>query len=505
MNPHRKRRPSPAPDHGRGRPVRGGLIAAGCVIVPLVAVGADNDVRAAVDFTTGVLSLVCLTASVAWGLIATDRLLLTPRQRLLSQAVHRVTATAALGFLLLHAAVKISLDRVDAVAAFLPFALGLTGTAGLIGFGSLAGLLMVVAGATGALRSALAGNGRIAGRWRALHMLAYPAWCFALLHGLFTGRPAAGWVVILYGLAVLVTAVALALRLLPRPVRRLIADRVVPAAVPIAVAVPGQPGDVSGAVRPPVVLPRPGGPSGGDRPAAATSGRARPTLSAPAPRLYEAPPPSAAVTAPAGTVAGVAEPSGHPAGPARPGATGRPVDTGGTGGLATPAGGTGGPAVRPGGSGGTGFAAGYRAVSRTDTTRTAHEVPYDAPTEPLPRAGHPPAADEIPVVHERPAHGAAPTGGRTPSGASAWPAPTPPPPYPVLPPEPPRPSPVPEPPRRAPGHRTPTTTSTPPGTPYGTPRSTEDTTPHNDTRTAPGPAFPPPAGEPWSAPAGERP
>ncbi|MEU9865816.1 hypothetical protein AB0D99_33625 [Streptomyces sp. NPDC047971] len=209
------------------RPVQGGLSVAALVIIPLLAIGGSDAFRAALDFTSGVLSLVSLTASVAWGLIATDRLLLSPRHRLLAQGIHRATAVSSLGFLLLHATVKVSLGHVGLIGALIPFGLGVTGTSALIGFGSLAGLLMVVAASTGALRSTLAGRSRFAARWRPLHMLAYPAWCFALVHGLFTGRPAATWVVVMYCLALTSVAAVVALRMLPAPTQRELADRFV--------------------------------------------------------------------------------------------------------------------------------------------------------------------------------------------------------------------------------------------------------------------------------------
>ncbi|MEU0369475.1 hypothetical protein ABZ070_04290 [Streptomyces sp. NPDC006283] len=226
MNPRLKMRLSPGPGLGLSRQVQGGLTAAALVLIPLLAVGGSDSFRAALDFTTGVLSLVSLTASVAWGLIATDRLLLSPRHRLLAQGIHRATAIASLGFLLLHATVKVSLGHVSVIGALIPFGLGVTGTSALIGFGSLAGFLMVVAGTTGALRSALAGNVRVAGRWRQLHMLAYPAWCFALVHGLYTGRPAATWVVTMYCLALAGVAAAVSVRLLPRPLQRQVAAKI---------------------------------------------------------------------------------------------------------------------------------------------------------------------------------------------------------------------------------------------------------------------------------------
>ncbi|MFF3324406.1 hypothetical protein [Streptomyces sp. NPDC002889] len=226
MNPRLKMRMSPDSGPGLSRPVQGGLYVAALVLIPLLAIGGSDSFRATLDFTTGVLSLVSLTASIAWGLLATDRLLLSPRHRLLAQGIHRTTAMASLGFLLLHGTVKVSLGHVELIGALIPFGLGVTGTSALIGFGSLAGFLMVVAATTGVLRSALAGNIRVAGRWRPLHMLAYPAWCSALVHGLYTGRPAATWVVTMYCLALGGVAAAVSVRLLPRPVQRRIAAKI---------------------------------------------------------------------------------------------------------------------------------------------------------------------------------------------------------------------------------------------------------------------------------------
>ncbi|MGW1297666.1 hypothetical protein [Streptomyces sp. NPDC002533] len=225
------------------RPVQGGLTVAALVFVPLFAVAGSDELRATLDFTTGVLSLVSLSAAVAWGLLATDRLFLSTRQRIVCQGIHRATAIASLGFLLLHGTVKVALGHVALIGALIPFSLGVTGASGLIGFGSLAGLLMVVTAATGALRSAFAqpspkaarlgqslasprDTGGIAGRWRAVHALAYPAWCAALIHGLYAGRAPATWVVVMYGLCLAGVAGALCLRLLPRPTKRRIADRV---------------------------------------------------------------------------------------------------------------------------------------------------------------------------------------------------------------------------------------------------------------------------------------
>lgn len=166
------------------------------------------DLHRFLDHTGGVLALVSLTATVAWGLLATDRLLLSPRDRLLAQGVHRATGVCALGFLLAHVTLKVADARVGP-AALLPFPGG--GDA-LLGLGALAGYLMVLAAASGALRSAFAGRGHAARRWRALHACAYPAWCTAVLHGLKSGRAPAGWVTGCYVLCLAAVAGALVAR-----------------------------------------------------------------------------------------------------------------------------------------------------------------------------------------------------------------------------------------------------------------------------------------------------
>ncbi|MGW5862206.1 cytochrome b/b6 domain-containing protein [Streptomyces sp. NPDC055239] len=208
------------------RTTRGVLTTAALLLIPLLVIVGSDAFRAALDFTTGVLSLVSLTAAVVWGLVATDRLFLHSRQRLLAQAVHRATAVASIGFLLLHVSVKLALDHVSPVGALIPFGLGFSGSDGLIGLGSLAGLLMVVTGVTGALRSAFASPAQVASRWRALHMLAYPAWCSALVHGLYAGRAPKPWVIALYSLCLVAVAGAVALRAAPLPVKRKVAARI---------------------------------------------------------------------------------------------------------------------------------------------------------------------------------------------------------------------------------------------------------------------------------------
>ncbi|MET7359544.1 hypothetical protein ABZS76_13950 [Streptomyces sp. NPDC005562] len=230
LHPHRKSRSlprsSPRSSASGSFPLSRALSAGALLLIPVLVFAGSDALRAAIDFTAGVLSLVSLTAAVLWGLVATDRLFLHSRQRLLAQAVHRATAVASVGFLLLHGTIKVALDHVSLFGAVMPFGLGVTGSAGLIGLGSLAGVLMLVTGVTGALRSAFASPARIASRWRALHMLAYPAWCSALVHGLYAGRQPKPWVVTLYCLCLVAVAGAVALRAAPLPIKRKVAARI---------------------------------------------------------------------------------------------------------------------------------------------------------------------------------------------------------------------------------------------------------------------------------------
>ncbi|GAA3987341.1 ferric reductase-like transmembrane domain-containing protein [Streptomyces marokkonensis] len=192
----------------------------------------DDTFAQFLDFGAGVLSLVFLSCSVIWGLVAQDRIVLDTRRRILAQAVHRTTSVASVVFLLVHIGVKLALEHTTWVAAVIPFGLLATddeafgGRGVLIGFGTLASMLMIFVGVTGALRNRFASSAPVAARWRAMHMLAYPAWCLALLHGLYAGRAAKPIFLILYGLSLLGVMAALALRAAPRPVKLRVADRI---------------------------------------------------------------------------------------------------------------------------------------------------------------------------------------------------------------------------------------------------------------------------------------
>ncbi|MFH9189318.1 hypothetical protein [Streptomyces globisporus] len=494
------------------RPVQGGLTVAALVFVPLFAVAGSDELRATLDFTTGVLSLVSLSAAVAWGLLATDRLFLSTRQRIVCQGIHRATAIAALGFLLLHGTVKVALGHVALIGALIPFSLGVTGAAGLIGFGSLAGLLMVVTAATGALRSAFThpspktarlgqslgsprDTGGIAGRWRALHALAYPAWCAALIHGLYAGRAPATWVVVMYGLCLAGVAGALCLRLLPRPTKRRIADRVAellgqgPPAAPDPVlressSSPGEPWSDPAAWSEP------------DRDVRGTPVRPR-TLSAPIPPTTPPPTaiPGALHEAPTETLYSGRSPLYEPSLYEPPPRSADRITFGPPEELPDPGRRKAGPGPGPG------ITAGYRAVSlggAMSGPSAPSETRWPSPSPAPPgQAHHGPPRQDPPAYtaqehayatssYETPEHG-------TPRYGTAEPA---------------------KPKHAAPESGTPetgtptyvtteyavtpaaydTTAPTPPTSPFAAPRAEPE----------PGPFTAPPAGEPWHAPAGDR-
>ncbi|RKT08044.1 hypothetical protein BX286_6123 [Streptomyces sp. 3211.6] len=289
------RRPPLLPASGRLRP--SALCGAGAALVSLlvaVRAGALSRLWEFLDFGVGVLSLVSLTATVLWGLAATDRAVLGSGHRLLAQGVHRGLAVAGLGFLALHVWVKVAQGHTTAAGAFLPFADADRPV--LIGLGTLAGYLFVAVAVSGAVRSVFAVKNRSVW-WRALHIGAYPAWGASLVHGLKAGRAADPWVTASYALCLAGVAAVIVLRLRSRrlgaPPRPAAAPQPGPAPAPPQGSRPsrGRPGFVQD-------VPLTGMPSvPGQRTAAGTSAAARPAGPPPGPGAQ---PYAAAATAPAG-------------------------------------------------------------------------------------------------------------------------------------------------------------------------------------------------------------
>ncbi|WBB67030.1 hypothetical protein [Micromonospora sp. WMMD812] len=161
------------------------------------------------EFFAGVVTLVALSLTVMLGLLATDRLVLLIRHRVLLQSAHRATGVLGVVGLLFHVLTKVATGRAASTDAVVPF----VGGRGLyVGLGTVAALLMVSVLWTGIIRARFAGVGP-KWLWRALHSLAYLAWPFALVHGLYAGRPAKSWVMLSYLACLLLVVLALLVRL----------------------------------------------------------------------------------------------------------------------------------------------------------------------------------------------------------------------------------------------------------------------------------------------------
>ncbi|MFE5586871.1 hypothetical protein [Kitasatospora sp. NPDC056531] len=177
----------------------------------VTAVAVDPRLQSFLTYAVGVLALVSFTSAVLWGLAATDRLILRPTHRLVAQTVHRAMGVAGVVFLALHVWMKLVVGQIGALAAFVPFADPARPV--VLGLGTVAGYLFPAVALAGAARGRLARSGNVR-RWRVIHLFSYPAWGAGLVHGLQSGRLAASWVVLLYGVAVVGVIVALSLRLL---------------------------------------------------------------------------------------------------------------------------------------------------------------------------------------------------------------------------------------------------------------------------------------------------
>ncbi|WP_433478807.1 hypothetical protein ACQPZP_18245 [Spirillospora sp. CA-142024] len=214
--PAEKEPPARAP--GRGRVPRGVLLSAAATgaVGVLLGLGISSGVllpelRAIgsfLDFYCGVFALVSLSLTVMVGVVATDRVILSPARRVHAQAVHRALAFIAVAMLILHLTSQLARHRVGAVQAFLPLSFHHLGDYGL---GTLAFYLLVVAFAGGVARGRFAAARR-PWVWRVLHLAAYAAWPIGVLHGLTSGRAPARWVTGGYLICLAGVAVALAAR-----------------------------------------------------------------------------------------------------------------------------------------------------------------------------------------------------------------------------------------------------------------------------------------------------
>jgi DMSO/TMAO reductase YedYZ heme-binding membrane subunit len=183
--------------------------------VALVMTKQGRDIDAATQhfmlFYAGVFALIGLTASVGVGLVATDRIVMTPGHRVMAQAVHRAVSFGALAFLIIHIVTEILAQRSHVIDAFIPF-LSPYRTF-YIGLGTIASDLILLIVVTSIFRKRFTAHGK-AWRWRAIHYGAYVAFVFGVLHGLLGGRTAKPYVDWSYGFAIALTALAVVVRFL---------------------------------------------------------------------------------------------------------------------------------------------------------------------------------------------------------------------------------------------------------------------------------------------------
>lgn len=206
--------PGPASEH---RSKIMAALATGVIVIVLVLsmTSQGHDIDAAVQrfmlYYAGVFALITLTASVGVGLVATDRIILTPGHRVMAQAVHRAVSFGALAFLIIHIVTEILAQRVHVIDSAVPF-LSPYRTF-YIGLGTIASDLILLIVITSIIRKRFTAHGK-AWRWRAIHYSAYLAFVFGILHGLLGGRSGKPYVDWSYGVAIALTAFGIVVRYL---------------------------------------------------------------------------------------------------------------------------------------------------------------------------------------------------------------------------------------------------------------------------------------------------
>ncbi|MGO9778266.1 MAG: hypothetical protein ACLPQY_00645 [Streptosporangiaceae bacterium] len=209
------------------------LVSAGIVLVLLIFAGtatsAGHVVLAASQHFllkySGVFALLALTGSVCMGVVATNRIIMTPGHRVLAQAVHRATSFGALAFLIIHIVLEITAkhleesttQHVHVLDAFIPF-LSQYRTF-YMAEGTISSDIIVLLVVTSILRRRFTSSGN-AWKWRAIHYSSYAALILGVLHGLLAGRKAIGsFVYWSYGIVILLVALAVLVRILATSLR----------------------------------------------------------------------------------------------------------------------------------------------------------------------------------------------------------------------------------------------------------------------------------------------
>jgi predicted ferric reductase len=151
---------------------------------------------------TGLVAMVLLTVSMAFGLLSSVGCQRPGMPRFVTLGLHRNSSLLALAFTAIHVVTTITdgYVHITAVDAFIPFVSSYRPL--WLGLGTIASDLLLALIITSLLRSRMSHR-----TWAAVHWTAYACWPVALLHGLGTGSDAAvRWVLVLTLLCVAVVA-----------------------------------------------------------------------------------------------------------------------------------------------------------------------------------------------------------------------------------------------------------------------------------------------------------
>jgi DMSO/TMAO reductase YedYZ heme-binding membrane subunit len=170
----------------------------------------SHDVEQFMLFYSGVFALVFLTAAVGVGLLATDRLVMRPEQRIMAQGAHRMISLVAVSALANHVMLEILAHRVRLIDGFVPFLA--SQRTFFMGLGTVASDLLILVIITGLVRARFASGSRT-WVWRMLHGVAYVVWPLSILHGLLAGRSAKPYVDWSYGACAALVVLGLIMRL----------------------------------------------------------------------------------------------------------------------------------------------------------------------------------------------------------------------------------------------------------------------------------------------------
>lgn len=160
-------------------------------------------------FYSGVFALVALTMSVAAGIVAADRILMSAGKRIVAQAAHRAIAFVSVAFLVTHILTEIVAAKSRLIDSVVPFAA--SGHTFYVGLGTVGSDLMVLLVATGIARRRFAEKASPV-TWRVLHGTAYLAWPLSIVHGLAAGRHPKPYVSWSYGACLFAVGLALVIR-----------------------------------------------------------------------------------------------------------------------------------------------------------------------------------------------------------------------------------------------------------------------------------------------------